>query len=270
MRQIPILLLLYFIPILAQAEIREDTFDLPLKIHQAERYLENQRFRDADYLLSAVYDTMNQVQEPRTDRFIRVLEKLAQSRSQQGKHETVLPLLQQQHQLIADNFSDHSYVYASSLSRLAEAHYREGAAEKAIEIAQKALAIYRKLRPIPADAVKLLRSNLAQYQIAPFSAAFLPLDLSEFYTRCEQLADPAFAVRAEEYMLGFVEVGVDFEPVGPWKKIFHALKYGDVEQFEGDAERRLFVPDQSISMLDEICIVEESSGVVVNALSVIE
>lgn len=265
-----ILFSLWMTPGLVQSEVREDTFAIPMQIHQADTYLEDQRFRDADHLLTSVYESMLENADSQTDRFMRVLKMLAQSRSQQGLHDDVYELLHQQHRLVSENYSPSGYVYASSLSRLAEARYREGNTEAAIELGRQALSIYRALRPVPADALKVLSANLAQYKIAPFSSAFLPLDLSDFYTRCEQLANPAFAVSADDYMLGFVEVGVDFEAIGPWKILYNNLKYPSVEDYEGDAERRLFIPDQSLNMLNEICIVEESNGVVINALSIIE
>lgn len=270
MRHLLILLTLMLTTTWVRAEVRSPTFSVPLKIRQANIYLENQRFRDADRLLTSIYASTINTSQERPDRARTVLEMLAQSRSQQGLHETAYALQHQLHQLIAANFSDQGYVYAGSLSRLAEARYREGNVDQAIELAQQAIEIFRALRPVPAESLRVARTNLAQYQIAPFSSAFLPLDLSDFYTRCEQLADPTFASSVDEIMHGYVEVGVDFEPIGPWKIYFNSLKYPSVEKYEGNAERRIYIPKQSNSMMDEVCVIEESDGIVINAMSIID
>jgi len=266
MRRLPIALLL----VLATVAAHADVFTLPLKLRQANEYLDNDRFRAAETLLATVYDSVHERLSEHPDQSIRLLGLLAKARSQQGKFDTVADLLLTQHRLIAANYSHTGYVYASSLARIAEAHYRDRQKYDAIDFSQRAIAIYQRLNPVPQESLDLISRNLAQYRIAPFSRAFLPRDLSDFYARCERLQQSKDRVTADQTMSAFVEVGVDYVPQGRWVPYFYALKYPNLKAFEGKSERRIFIPDQSHALRDEICIVEEVNGIVINAMTVLE
>lgn len=269
MRYLLYLLLLLTTPVLAQ----DNVFEQLLQIRQAERYLTADRFRDAERTIEPVYHALQKQPFQRPDRYIKVIEMLATSRSQQGNQDAVVDLLLEQHRMIARFYHEHGAAYAASLARLAEAHYRDGQKYNAIEFVQRALAIYLRLNPAPVETVKTLRGNLVQYRLAPFSAAYLPLDLSEFYSRCEQLQHNAATTQVSVLMQNFVEVGVDYEPSGSWIRYFELLKTtasavaGGSETESGTERRRIFLPDASVWQRDELCLVDVRDGVVINALT---
>jgi len=276
MRYVLFLLLVWILPVSAQ----HDTFEIPLQIRLAGQYIKADRFRDAEKLLLPVYQETRALAEQHPDQTIKVLEMLATSRSQQGKHDSVVDLLLEQHRFIATHYHEHGAAFAASLARLAEAHYRDGQKYNAIEFVQRSFEIYQKLNPAPQDTLKTLRGNLAQYRIAPFSEKFLPRDLSEFYTRCERLQRVNSTDNVTAIMREFVEVGVDYHPSGSWDQYFKLLRQSGsqagVTPFERadsaqvSKQRRIFLPDRSLWQRDELCIVDVADGVVVNAMTELE
>ncbi|MBX2825986.1 MAG: hypothetical protein KTR33_14735 [Gammaproteobacteria bacterium] len=275
MRYLLYLLLLLATPALAQ----DNVFEQLLQIRQAERYLTADRFRDAERTIEPVYHALQKQPFENPDRYIKVVEMLATSRSQQGHQDSVVDLLLEQHRMIARYYHEHGAAYAASLARLAEAHYRDGQKYNAIEFVERALAIYLRLNPAPVETVKTLRGNLVQYRLAPFSLAFVPPDLSEFYSRCEQLQQSAANTEVTLLMQDFVEVGVDYEPSGSWIPYFELLKTAETavagnlpgnaspEMETASKRRRIFLPDASVWQRDELCLVDVRDGNVINAMT---
>lgn len=251
-----------------------DPFLIPIKLYHAQTLFDARRYRDAEAefteLLQLLKTAMGNDYQTHFDNYVRVLDYLAQSRSQQGKTLNVRELLTERHELIKSAYDSNGFQFANSLFTLAEAHYRSGDRAQAIALLEGAVRIYVTLNPVPKTAVERARMNRIQYRIATFSNSMLPMDLSEFYSQCEAIQTGDQSSHSVVAMEEFVEVGTDYIPEGSWAVFFDNLKYPTVSAFGGDGERRIFIPSSVETMRDEICIVETREGTVISAESFVD
>lgn len=265
---------LIVLPILLLCAITSyaDTFDLPLRLHHGKQLFDARRYRDAELVLEQVRADYQPVNKQALDSYLTVLDFLARSISQQGKIERVRDLLQERHILIARHHDTRGYVYANSMSRLAEAYYREGNRQRAMNFADHALSLYHKLNPAPNKAIELVSKNKAQYKINAFSTSMLPMDLSDFYTRCEQLKSSTTLSHevVNAIFSDYVEVGVDYSPRGAWADFFDTVTAQQKVKYGNKAEFRFFIPHRAEPMRDELCIIADSNPTVTSAESTLD
>jgi len=251
-----------------------ETFDIPLRIRYAKELYDARRYRDAEHLLEAVYlDSLPLVSE-KTDNFLVILDYLARSIAQQGRTEGVLKLLEQRHALIAKHHDTRGYAFANSMSRLAEALYREGSRQQALSFSDHALELYKNLKPVPDKAIELVSNSRLQYKVSEFSNDMLPMDLSDFYTRCEHLNDKPGAAVSDALintaMSQYVEVGVDYKPTGLWSDYYDIMALKQQKEWGDKTEIRLFIPRQHEPMRNELCMVASMGQPLIHAESILE
>ena len=253
-----------------------DTFDLPLRVREARELFDARRYRDAEQALTQIREQFQPLKPSQLDSYLGVLDYLARSISQQGRTENVRALLEERHVLIAQHYDKRGFVFANSMGRLAEALYREGNRTRAINFADYAISLYQRLSPVPSEAIELAQSNRLQYKVSRFSTAMLPMDLSDFYTRCEKLASSA-TESSGKLMSGYVEVGVDYRPTGEWADYFDVLLSQHQEKTGQSGAHRIFIPHSSEQMRGDLCFVPdrqvpskpaaENDGVLISAES---
>lgn len=241
----------------------ERAIDQILAIRNAISLFEANRFRDAaaafEPIQTSLLGEISTGRRQALDNYLVVSDYYAQALSQQGVVDGVTQIMLARHGWVSRLYDEHGYVYASSLSRLAEASYRGGDKTLAIAQGKQALGIFLKLHPVPVDAVRLMKSNLVQYQFAQFDTSMLPMDLSEFYTRCESLPSLALS-QVDSVMAGFVEVGVDYRPEGDWRAYYAGLRQRAQSGPEGHV--RLFIPASAEAAREEVCAVEVPAPII--------
>jgi len=250
------------------------TFDLPLRLRYAIELFDARRYQNAELVLNAIYKEYQPTQTHHFDSYLSLLDYLARSISQQGRTDRVRQLLQERHVLIARHYDTRGYEFANSMSRLAEALYREGDRQLAISFTDHALKLYRDLNPKPIDAIDLADTNRLQYKVAQFSTSMLPMDLSDFYTRCEQMSEHPSGTLAgqpvEQVFADYVEVGVDYLPAGSWSDYFDIIAVQQREKLDETARFRMFIPATVETLRDELCIVMANNKRMVSAESALD
>lgn len=249
---------------------KADTFELMLDLRHAQSLYDHGRYKDSTVAFDNLHWKMKPVTKAQIDTYLVVLDYLARSISQRGLTHRVTALMRERHGLIQQFYDDRGYLHATSLARLAESTYRDGDRESAIELTNSAIHTYQRLYPVPQAELDLARKNIAQYKVADFSAARLPRDLSDFYSNCEQLREVTDPAYADTLMSEFIEIGVDYVPEGEWREFFDAIKYPAVQSYQAGSERRVFIPDTTDTMMDELCFVSIEGGNIVSVESFVE
>lgn len=249
-------------------DVAAGTFDRVFAIRHAQDLYDQTRFRDAELAFNDVYLSMRDGDARDIDTFMVVIDYLARSISQQGRNDRVADLMQERHDLISRHYDDGGYLFASSLARVAESLYRKGNRHRAVELTHRAVDLYQHLNPIPHEEMALAKRNITQYQLADYSTARLPMDLSDFYSRCEKIEETTDPAQADQLMANYIEIGVDYLPKGKWEAFFQIVTSPD--QDDHSTIRRVFIPDTSESMRDQLCFVSIESGRIISVQSTLE
>jgi len=109
--------------------------------------------------------------------------------------------------------------------------------------------------------ISMLEASLmVQKKYAP-SDQVTPIDMSHFFTKCENIKKGSAMAEARQHFSAELEVGKDYFPVGVMKDIFAtALPVGIDRKAVENFKRTVFIPDANHS--SDWCIVFEESGYV--------
>ena len=153
------------------------------------------------------------------------------------------------------------------MAAVAEARYRAGDLEGASETVAAAIDGLTKHADKDSEYLELAQKNREKYgNGGAFSDSNLPVDLSEFYTRCESIIPGEDEDSVTMKMGAFSELGVDYKPEGFWAAMFEIAVMGpDGDAREGKNYRRIFLPSADESLRQELCVVDQRSGIVTSA-----
>ena len=257
--------------VLLAGQASADTIRALVDLRTAKALFEQNRFSDADRLLKEVYTTLHPTANLDPERFIQVLDLVGQTKSSLGQHAEVVILMQERLQLAMFHYGDDSDEMAPAMAGLAEAFYRAGDNRRAIQFANEARFRFVAAGSAPDDYLELVENNLNKYRLRRFENAELPVDLSEFYTRCEAIRRGSLPSDVDMIMERFVEVGVDFHPDGFWGQMYQIAAMGPKGNLRSGAKyRRLFLPAADDATRTNLCVVDQTNGRVVSAESTID
>lgn len=241
-------------------------FEMLVDIRRGADMYHQQRFANAEAIFYPVYQQMQKKQHKDLERYAMVLDFLAQSRSLQGKSEGVVELMEERLLVAATLFENEPHRVAPMRAGVAEAYFRAGRSEEAKKMAELAIAEFEHWGDDALGHLKLAEANIERYRNGEFDAAELPDDLSDFYSSCDSISAGDSAKVAREKMRPFVELEVDFKPDGFWGMMFEiALQGKDGKARDGDNFRRIYVPGTDQVLLKELCVIDQSNGLVVSA-----
>ena len=265
-----VLCCLLLLPLLT-VQASDDVFGQLIEMRQAANLFHQKRYKDSVEAFEPIYKDL-QAQEPRNLKNIsNVLNFLAQGKSFLGLHGETLELMKERLSIADQMFGEQSEEYSSVMAALAEARYRDGdtaGARKTILVAIEGLEANAAK---DSDYLQLARINLEKYENGPFDNSDLPVDLSEFYSRCESIIPGENENSVSMKMGSFVELGIDYEPEDFWAAMFEiAAKGPDGTAREGNNYRRIFIPGTEEALRVEVCVVDQRSGIVINAENSLE
>lgn len=261
-----LLILLFHAAPAAVADVFKQLVDMR---HGADLFHQN-RYQNSLEVFEPIYASLQQSGSGDLHRLLTVLNFLAQSKSFLGEHDDALSLMQKR-LLVAEKLHGRdSPEYSAGLAGVAEAEYRSGNIEPAIATAHLAIDGLKRLDP-ESEYLKLAHTNVDKYRSGPFDPLTLPLDLSKFYSRCESIKPGDNEFTVDRAMTEFIELDVDYKPEGFWGAMFEIASQGpDGQARKGENHRRIFLPASDESVRQEICVVDQRSGTVVNAENSLE
>lgn len=243
-----------------------DIIELLVEMRLGAKLYHQQRYQDAVDIFEPIYQELNSAETPNLHHLSKVLNFLAQSKSFLGEHEETLGLMEQRLSIARKLHGEHSEEYASVLAAVAEARYRNGDVAGARETVTKAIAGLHERANADSEYLQLAQQNFEKYASGKFSNSELPADLSQFYTRCESIVPGESEDSVSVKMGSFAELGVDYQPEGFWAAMFEIAVMGpDGDAREGDKFRRIFLPGTEEALRQEVCVVDQRSGVVTSA-----
>ncbi len=243
-----------------------DVFEQLVEMRHGANLFHQQRYQDAVDVFDPIYQELISAKTRDLQRLSTVLNFLAQSKSFLGENKETLELMQHRLSIASELYGEQSEEYFSVLAAVAEARYRYGDVVGARETVSNAIDGLGVSANKDSEYLELAQQNLAKYTSGQFSSSELPVDLSQFYTRCESIVPGESEDSVSLKMGGFAELGVDYKPEGFWAAMFEIAVMGpDGDAREGDNFRRIFLPGTDEALRQEICVVDQRSGVVTSA-----
>jgi len=251
--------------LVTSTQARADVFKQLTEIRHGAKLFHQDRYQDTVDVFEPIFESLS-AEEPRDlHRTLTVVNFLAQSHSFLGNDVRALVLMQERVSVARELHGENSSEFAATLAGLAEAYYRSGDVQKAKRYVDEAISGL-SVHDEEGEYLELAKQNLKKYSKGPFDDSQLPTDLSNFYSRCESIkpGDNEFSV--DRAMTQFVELDVDYKPEGFWGAMFEVAAQGpDGKARQGDNYRRIFLPSTNEELHQELCVVDQRSGVVVNA-----
>ncbi len=264
------LLCLLLAPVVS-VDASEDVFAQLIEMRQAADLFHKKRYKDSVEAFDLIYQDLHAEDERDLNRLSTVLNFLAQGRSFLGQHAATLELMNERLSIAKEMFGEKSEEYSSILAAVAEAHFRNGDTETAKSVITLAIQGLEKNAQEDSDYLGLARINLEKYSNGNFDEASLPVDLSEFYSRCESIIPGESEDSVSLKMSSFLELGVDYQPQDFWAAMFEIAAMGpDGTAREGNNYRRIFIPGDAETVRADVCVVDQHSGIVVSAENSLE
>lgn len=249
----------------------DDVFGQLIEMRLAANLFHQKRYQDSVDAFEPIYRDLQAEDNRNLKNISNVLNFLAQGKSFLGQHAETLELMKERLSIAKQMFGEQSEEYSSVMAALAEARYRDGdtaGARKTILVAIEGL---EKNAAEDSEYLKLARINLEKYENRQFDDADLPVDLSEFYSRCESIIPGENEDSVSMKMGSFVELGIDYHPEDFWAAMFEIAAMGpDGDAREGNNYRRIFIPGTEEVLRVEVCVVDQRSGIVINAENSLE
>ena len=227
-------------------------------------YLSARRFNDAEKQLSGVLNREDAIALSLANRiiFYSVYEA---SLMHQGKSLEVKNLIDEKLELLRENDAYPSFAYATSLLNYAEAQYRLGDPESAIQTTRNSISMLEKLPRVDERVIAFAAANIDQFDNQPWQTVSIPLDLSEFFNRCEYLNNGDHITQVRRAFAEHIEVGKDFQVSGHMAEIFASALPIGVDRNIGESKiRTVFIPD--LEHQSDWCIVYHRDDKVTNVI----
>jgi len=162
-------------------------------------------------------------------------------------------------ELLEQNGMKPSGDYAIILMNKAEALYSLGDKRQAIELAEASYDMLTSLPSAEPRAIAHAKANVLQFKSNRPSDQVMPIDMSSFFTKCENLKKGSTMGDVRQSFSSELEVGKDYLPKGVMKEIFAtALPSGTNRKTVENFERTVFIPDANHT--SDWCIVYEGNG----------